>query len=272
MKFTKRGIVVNLAEIAAVYATICVALSTGCIANRLMFYPPEPSYSWNSPGIIRLKAKDQVFSALWLNNPGARITMVCFHGNAEDVGNAIHEYKAFNASGLSVLCVEYPGYGPSAGSPSEKGVYASADAAYEFLTVEKHVADTNIVIMGKSIGSGPACYLAEKHPDVGGLILQSGFTSAFRAVTQRRILPTDPFPNLSRIEGVKCRKLFLHGTVDSTVPYSHAKKMFAKADGDKQLIPVEGAGHNDLVQCMGMREYLSVISAFATGIPVRPSP
>lgn len=268
MKFTKRRIAVDLAEIAAVYAAACIAMSTGCIANRLMFYPPEPSYSWESPGIIRLEANDRVFAALWLENPDAEKTMVCFHGNAEDVGNGIHEYRAFKDAGLSVLCVEYPGYGASPGNPNEKGVYASADAAYEFLTVEKNVAGTNIVIMGKSIGSGPACYLAEKHPDVGGLIIQSGFTSAFRAVTQIRILPSDPFPNLARIEGVKCRKLFLHGTADRTVPYSHAKKMFAKARGDKQLIPVEGAGHNDLVQCMGMGEYLSVISAFATGVPV----
>jgi hypothetical protein len=263
MKLTKRRIAVDLAEIAAVYAAACAALSTGCISSRLMFYPPEPSYSWDSPDVIRLGADASAFAALWLENPGAEKVLVCFHGNAEDIGHGMAEYRAFRDFGLSVLCVEYPGYGPSDGRATEKGVYAGADAAYEFLTGDKKMAASNIVIMGKSIGSGPACYLAEKHPDVGGLIIQSGFTSAFRAVTQVRILPSDPFPNLARIDGIKCRILFLHGTADRTVPYSHARKMFAKAGGDKKLIPVEGAGHNDLEASMGRRDYLAAIRAFA---------
>ncbi len=245
------------------YIIVCVAMTSGCVYNSLMFYPPNASYSWDTPGVVRIEMPNGgVTAAVWLENPDSEKILVLFHGNAEDVGQSMSTYQAFYSKGLSVLAVEYPGYGLSVGSPSEKNVYAAADAAFAFLTENKNVAPSNLVIMGKSVGSGPACYLAEKQSGVGGLILQSGFTSAFRTVTRVRILPTDPFPNISRIGDIKCKKLFLHGTKDTVVPYSHAIKLHENAGEPKVLVPVLGAGHNDLPQRMGFEQYVETISSF----------
>ena len=251
--------------VLALYALACVLLSTGCVANRLMFHPPAATYRWQTPGIVKLDTPAGPIAALWLENPESNKVLLYFHGNAEDVGHGFPVYAAFRDAGMSVLCVDYPGYGPSAGAPSEKGVYASADAAHAYLTQTRGVAETNLVVMGLSIGGGPACYFAEKHPEVDGLILQSAFTSAFRTVTRVRILPVDPFPNIARIARIPCRKLFLHGTADTIVPHSHAVALHDKAGEPKTLVDVPGAGHNDLVAVMGFDRYVALVAAFVKG-------
>lgn len=249
--------------IGGAYVIACVAMTPGCVANSLMFYPPKASYSWDTHGITRIAMPDGgETAAVWLENPGSSKILVFFHGNAEDIGQSMGLFQALYSKGISVLAVEYPGYGPSEGNPSEKNVYAAADAAFTFLTEDKNVAPSNIVIMGRSVGSGPACYLAEKQSEAGGLILQSGFTSAFRTVTRIRILPTDPFPNISRIGNIKCRKLFIHGAQDEVIPYNHAEKLFEKANEPKTLVTVPDAGHNDLTRVMGFEQYVEVISNF----------
>ncbi|MGI5870236.1 MAG: alpha/beta hydrolase [Kiritimatiellia bacterium] len=244
------------------YALACALLSSGCMANRLMFHPPQPTYGWKTPGVVKLDTPSGSVAALWLPNAASDKVLVYFHGNAEDLGFGHPVYVAFRDAGMSVLCVDYPGYGPSDGSPSEQGLYGVADAAHAYLTRDLGIAETNLVAMGLSIGGGPACYFAEKHPAVDGLILQSAFTSAFRTVTRVRLFPSDPFPNIARIGNIPCRKLFLHGDADTIVPHSHAKAMHAKAREPKTLVTVPGAGHNDLVGVMGFDRYVELVAEF----------
>ncbi len=254
-----------LVGVLALYALACVLLSTGCVANSLMFHPPAATYGWKSRDVVKLDTPAGPVAALWLESTASDKVLVYFHGNAEDLGHGSPVYAAFHDAGMSVLCVEYPGYGPSAGLPSEKGAYASADAAYAYLTQTRGIAETNLVVMGLSIGGGSACYFAEKHPAVDGLILQSAFTSAFRTVTRVRILPRDPFPNIARISRIPCRKLILHGTADSIVPHAHAVALAERASGPTRRVDVPGAGHNDLVSVMGFDRYVALVAQFVNG-------
>lgn len=85
---------------------------------------------------------------------------------------------------------------------------------------------------------------------------EAAYLSAPRIVTKVRILPIDPFPNLTRIKDVKCPIVFLHGTEDSIVPYAHGKALHDLAPEPKRFISIEGADHNDLVGVYGINEYL----------------
>ncbi len=252
--------------IVVIYLLVCIALSTGCASSKLMFHPPKSGYSWQSPNVIRLNsASPKALAAVWLPNPEATKALLYFHGNAEDIANGMHIFRGLHDVGFSVLAVDYPGFGMSDGRPTESSVYASAEAAYAQLTETLTIAPSNIVVLGISIGSGPACYLAEKHKDLGGLVIQSGFKSAVRVVTRIRILPIDPFPNLARVARIECPKLFLHGNQDEVVPYRHGLALFAKASDPKLMITVDGAGHNDLPYRMGMTKYFETMRNFAYG-------
>ena len=241
---------------------VFVSVALPSIINRAMFPVPEPSYTWQMPSVVNIGTDDAPVAALWIANPKARKVILFSHGNGEDIGMGGGFYELF-ASGVnaSVLVYDYPGYGLTAGKPSEKGVYKTAEAAYRFLVEEKKFALENIIVMGRSIGGGPSCYLAKKYP-VGGLILESTFTSAVRVVTGARVLPFDPFSNVSRIGRIKCPKLIIHGTEDEVIPFSHGKKLAAVAAQPCRFVEVEGAGHNDLFWIFGEKKYIKLIKDF----------
>ena len=255
-------------RIAIDAAIICVGLyAIGCTygmfrINSIMFHPPPPGYSWETPDIVNIGDDASPVSALWLPCAGTNKVFLFSYGNGEDIGGLMRVFKGFPSAKLSVLCYDYPGYGLSTGKPTEQGAYAAAEAAYRFLTARCGIAPPDIIVLGRSLGSGPACYLAEKFP-VGGLVVLSGFTSAPRVVTRVRILPFDPFPNLRRIGNISCPKLFIHGTDDDTIPLSHGKALFAAAQEPKAHLWVDGAGHDDLIWFWGEAKFLEVLHAFA---------
>jgi fermentation-respiration switch protein FrsA (DUF1100 family) len=78
--------------------------------------------------------------------------------------------------------------------------------------------------LGRSMGSGPTCELASR-TDVGGVVLQSGFTSCVSVVQERGHINSlvDAFVNIKKIGKIAAPVLFIHGTQDSVVPFAHSK-------------------------------------------------
>ena len=149
-----------------------------------------------------------------------------------------------------MFAYDYPGYGHSSGKPTEGGTYRAIEAAYAYLTTELKVSPDNIVAANKP---------------VGGLILQSTFATVFQVVVPFRILPFEKFPTVKRIGKIDCPLLLIHGTQDSMIPFSHSEELLAAAREPKQLIPIPGADHNDILW-VGGELYVSSIQAFTQGL------
>ena len=119
---------------------------------------------------------------LYLSSPkGSSKTIIFFHGNAEDIGLA---YELLNHLRVTlqvhILGIEYPGYGIYEGECSEDRIYQDAYNIFSFLT-STGVEPSDIIVFGRSIGSGPACFLAgEVRP--AALLLMSAYTSIRAAV------------------------------------------------------------------------------------------
>ncbi len=91
----------------------------------------------------------------------------------------------------------------SLGTPSEENCYADIDAAYDYLIRKQRLKPEQIVVYGRSLGSGPSCYLASRKA-VGGLVLHSPFTSVYRIVMDLGFtLVGDKFPNIDRMKTVR---------------------------------------------------------------------
>jgi fermentation-respiration switch protein FrsA (DUF1100 family) len=158
--------------------------------------------------------------------------------------------KAIN---VNLLAYDYEGYGKATGIPSEEACYEDIDAAYSFLTEVLRQPPQNIVLYGRSLGSGPSCYLAERLAKsgvkLGGLILQSPLLSVYRvAFNFRFTLFGDMFPNVDRIANINCPLLMIHGTRDEVVPFWNGERLFFVAPVQWRARPlwVEGAGHNNI--------------------------
>lgn len=242
-----------------IYAVVCGYAYF--FSDRQIFLPPSASYS-DRPDIIKLASEpDLTISATYLPNPQADYTLLYSHGNAEDLGQIQPVLVYLRSLGFSVFAYDYRGYGTSQGYPSERGTYADITAAYRYLTEELKIPPHRIIAHGRSVGSGSAVELATQYP-LGGLILENPLTSAFRVVTRVPLLPFDKFDNLNKIQQVRSPVLILHGTEDSTIPFSHGQQLYAAANEPKIFIPIIGGEHNDL---MGA-EYDRALQNFARSI------
>lgn len=233
-------------------------------SERSIFVPPPATYR-DGASVLKLAAGDGVtISAMHCTNPAARFTILLSHGNAEDLGSVRWDLQELAGAGFNALGYDYPGYGTSGGRPTERNCYRAIDAAYRHLTETLRIAPSNILVFGRSVGSGPSVDLASRRP-VGGLIVQSGFASAFRVLTHWKIAPFDRFDNLAKMPSVKCPVLILHGGADTVIPPWHGERLYAAAPGPRRLVIIPGANHNDFIDVAGPR-YLEALREFAAGL------
>jgi pimeloyl-ACP methyl ester carboxylesterase len=145
------------------------------------------------------------------------------HGNGELIDLWPNELKRFNRLGIGVFLVEYPGYGRSEGTPSQKTIRETFNNAYTILVERKDVDAAKIILFGRSLGGGAVCLLAAERPSAG-LVLMSTFTGT-RSFAKKYFVPgflvRDPFDNLSVIRRYSKPVLVIHGKFDEVVPYSH---------------------------------------------------
>jgi len=242
-----------------------------------MIFLPHPSSYQDSAEILKITtAGGKKISAVYLPNPAAKFTLLVSHGNAEDLGDDRYWLDNLRHAGFNVFAYDYEGYGTSEGKATEKSVYEDEAAAYEFLAVDLKTPPDRIIIFGRSVGSGPATYIAARRPSAG-LILQSPFVSAFRVLTRIPLLPFDKFPNYKNIRHVHSPVLIMHSHADSVIAFWHGQKMFDLANQPKQAFWAVTPDHNEMDLVKG---YDEAIQSFAAtlgksepqSLPPVPSP
>jgi abhydrolase domain-containing protein 17 len=232
-------------------------------SDRMIFLPPKSTYTARDLP-VRLIGSDanRRTALLYLETPGSPYTLLFSHGNGEDLGHLRTYLEELQSYGFSVLAYDYQGYGLSSGGPpGERAAYRDIETVYEHATRELGIAPDRLLVHGRSVGTGPSLHLATTRP-VGGVIIESGFTSAFRVMTRIPLLPFDKFHNLRRIRGLSVPVLVIHGTRDGVIPFYMGRSLFDAAPQPKQNLWVDGAGHNDLAWVAGPR-YAHALRGFA---------
>lgn len=141
--------------------------------------------------------------------------------------------KAFISMGHNVMVFNYEGFGKSGGVASEKGVYRSVEAAYQYLKQEKGCKDEEIVAWGYSLGSGAVTNLASNH-DIP-IVLDRGFSSMSKVAYQSapkglktiaRIIFSlgARFDNFNKLKKIKGKVLVAQGMNDLTMKWKHHGK------------------------------------------------
>ncbi len=229
--------------IGFVYLTLLVIALF--FSSYFLFPSPPASYSKTLQGLDFIAAKDgtQLATRFW-RSPTEKALVVYFHGNAVDIGMLRPFAEHLNAQGLSVLTMDYRGYGLTEGTPSEQSCYEDAETLLQRANDLGYTTE-DIIFWGRSLGGGIATEIAQRHPSKG-LILESTFSSAFRTATHIPIFPFDKFHNLSKIKHIHSPCLFLHGNDDKVIPAWHTQKLQENHPGKNKRFLIKGAGHNDL--------------------------
>lgn len=258
-----------LLVLAALYLGLLVI---ALFLSDSMIFLPHPSSYKDSPEIVKINTSGgKKISAVYLSNPSAKFTLLVSHGNAEDLGDDRDWLRNLQQAGFSVFAYDYEGYGTSEGKPTEKAAYQDAAAAYDFLAVDLKTPPERIVIFGRSVGTGPATYIAAKRPSAG-LILQSPFVSAFRVLTRIPLLPFDKFPNYKYIRHVHCPVLIMHSHKDSVIGFWHGEKLFQLANQPKRSFWAINADHNEMDLALGYFEAIQSFAATLEKAPIQPPP
>ena len=187
--------------------------------------------------------------ARWYPHPDAAGVLLYCHGNAgnlEQCGPVMLRFA--DSLHRSVLIFDYPGFGRSEGNPTEAGCYASAEAAYDWLTRVKGIAPNQIAICGESLGGGVAVELACKRSHQA-LVLIRTFTSvpdvAKATLSSAPALMVNRFDSLKKIAACPAPIFLAQADRDHVIPYAHGEALRDACRGPMRFYRLEGLDHND---------------------------
>jgi uncharacterized protein len=253
---------INPVVFLKIVAYIIIGLYVTCIfllylfQTKIIFHPGSLAKSFpfrldQNGQEVFIETKDkEIINGLFYRGSKNSVILY-FHGNAGDLSGWQFVAEDFTQVGFNVLIIDYRGYGKSTGAISENGMYADAQAAYDYLIEEKNFTPSEIIIYGRSIGTGVAVWLASEQK-VSGLVLEAPYTSLPELANEKlplffpSLYLNYRFNNLSLINKVRNPIIFIHGQADALIPSRHSETLYHAFKGRKQMITIANGSHNDL--------------------------
>jgi fermentation-respiration switch protein FrsA (DUF1100 family) len=259
--YNRRRVLNMIFSFLFVYATLLLFVFFN--QRGFIYYPGKELMTLAEAGVPEM----QVITVLpegmtesiqgWYGRPSdpSKPVLLYFHGNGGGIDIRTGRIKPLLEQGYGVLLAEYRGYGGNPGKPTEKGLYADAEAYFKWLTTQELINEDRVVVYGESLGTGVATYLASKHWNIRGVILDAPFTSltdvaqgTIMGIFPLPVIMTDQYASIKRIQSVNSPLLVLHGTRDRVVPVRLGKKLFAAANEPKEFKLFPTGGHSDLYE------------------------
>ena len=251
----KRKIVKWIKLIVVVYSIIGIALYF--LQDQLLFHPiavqKDSVYQFSQPykelfipidaatnvNIIQFTVADTVCKGV----------VLYFHGNRTNISRYEPFAKNFTKNNYSVWMIDYPGFGKSTGKLTEGILYEEALQMYKLARV--HYEPNQIVIYGKSIGTGIAAQLASIR-DCKRLLLETPYNGLASLVNNwlwmypvKRMIHYQ-LPTYEYISKVTAPISIFHGTDDGVIPLSNASQLKSKLKPLDEFIVIKNGIHNNL--------------------------
>jgi fermentation-respiration switch protein FrsA (DUF1100 family) len=250
----RRSFVWRIVRVALItYIALLVLMML--MENQLIYFPAKyPAGDWQPTALpvedAEMQAADGTRLHGWyIAHAQPRAVVLFLHGNAGNIAGRIDFLRSLRDLGLSVLALDYRGYGRSEGSPSEAGLMDDARTARRWLADRAKVREADIVLWGESIGTAVAVDLSTD--GARGLILESAFTSLPDVAgfhywwAPVRLLIRSRYSAIDKIGDYKGPLLQVHGDADTIIPFALGRKLFDAANEPKQFVAIPGADHND---------------------------
>lgn len=217
--------------------------------EAFLFYPTAATHAGQNVDHVKeySYSRDGVTLKGWLVNPlYTRHKIVIYYGgNGEDVFQNVEEFEALQCA---TLFVAYRGYGPSEGKPGEEEIFADAIGVFD--DIRRSYPKAQIFLMGRSLGSGVACYVASRR-EVEGAILVTPYDSLV-AVAQA-VYPWLPvgsllrhsFDSASYVAGLQTPFLILYGGQDNVVQPARTRRLLEHIP-EKEVVYIERADHGTI--------------------------
>lgn len=236
-----------------VYSVLCALLY---FFQRSLIYFPQPEANSKNTNVIHVTV-DNVTLNIITAKPGNTGAIIYFGGNAENVGLSVPELAAAFPD-KAIYAMNYRGFGGSDGTPSEEGLVK--DAFFLFDHIRKNHRD--IIVIGRSLGSGIAVQLASKR-QMHRLILVTPYDSIQNIAAGRfpafpvRWLLKDKFESWRYAPKISAPTTVIAAEFDEVIPLKNTRNLLDSfPQGIATLIVVHNTGHNSI---SGNREYINAL-------------
>lgn len=247
----------TLFSLLTLFVTAYLLLMAGMfLFQRSLLYYPVPY----QPGIDREEIRfsnEGVNLQGWILNPGRNNALIYFGGNAEAIENNIVNFETVFKS-YSVYLIHYRGYGKSEGKPTESALFSDALAIYDAIQSQYQ----SISLMGRSLGSGVAVYLASKR-NTDKLILLTPYDSIVEVAQHHypfvpvRYAARDRFESFRYASTVTAPVLMVTAELDRIVPVERALRLKEFLTNTRVVYKmIKSAAHNDVTEFPEYRQLL----------------
>lgn len=249
--------------ISVLLALACAYLSS--IAQNYFYYP-EKQYLWGTPEDDGLVYEEITFQssdnltlhgwfvpALTQGKESTKGTVILVHGNAANISNHWHMANWLPQKGFNVFLFDYRGYGYSEGKPSFKGTTEDTIHAIQYIRTRPDIDPDRLLVIGQSLGGNNAiaaiaALSAQEKQSICAVVIDSTFFSyssiANDKLSGAGLLINDAYSARQHIQEITpIPSLFIHGTADQVIPYSHTQRLFEIAPEPKALIIISGGRH-----------------------------
>lgn len=235
---------IKLSLTTPLIAYLLVGIFLFIAQDNLIYFPTPKSKSVYKEKIFTNENESIYITVL---NGGNKKAIIYFGGNAENV-----DYNADIFSDIfknhTIYLVKYRGYGNSTGKPSEKNFYS--DSLFIYDAIKRQHSDISII--GRSIGSGIATFLASKR-EILKLVLITPFDSVL-SVAQEKIplypmslILRDKYNSIARVDSIDAQTLVLTAENDKIIGKKHSDNLVNKFPTSQVTIKViKNENHNSI--------------------------
>ncbi len=250
--------VIVLTVVTLGYGVLCALVFLK--QHHLIFYPQYTTVAPRSDD-LRLD-RDGVPLRGRILNPGQPGALLYFGGNAERVQDSA-DALAHSFPAHTIYLLAYRGYGASDGTPSQDALFGDALMLYD--EVHAQQPDAMVDVIGRSLGSGVAAYLAGQRP-VAHLALVTPFDSLghvgqldFPWLPVRWLL-RERFDSASNLATYRGPTLVLRAGHDRVVPAAATDALIATLPAAK--LRVATFPHADHVRISAEQDYWPTMARF----------
>ena len=248
MRSAGRVFIIMIVSAVILFAVVCGTLFA---FQRSLIYYPQPRFNPEGSILMTLPVGTATVHVSTRPHVGPA-ALIYFGGNAEDVSQDIPDLAdAF--PNRAIYALHYPGYGGSSGSPSQKAIFVASLALFDRV----HAEHQNVVVVGRSLGSGVAVWIARERP-IARIILVTPFDSlADVASEQYRFLPVrwllrDKFESWRYAPTVEAQTRIIVAENDELVPRFSTDRLRSRfQEGLVSYIVVPKVGHNTIQDSPG---------------------
>ncbi len=229
--------------LAILYVGMCGALF---LFQRSMIYFPPSSSKCKGETLMALQIEKErvLVSTRPSDSPDA---LIYLGGNAENVSLNMPDFSA-SFPGHALYLLHYRGYCGSSGSPSEEALFGDALVLFD----QVHALHPNVVIVGRSLGSGIAVRVASLRP-VARLVLVTPYDSLLEIAALQfpyvpvRWLLRDKFESWRYAPQVTAPTLIIAAELDEIIPRASTELLRTRfQNGVASFVVIAGAGHNTI--------------------------